>query len=105
MLSKCLETNNSNRVHVMQSTPTIVVSQPQNINIIASSPQLAGKVCEDCNTSNPYVVCIIGFSLQMMQSSGPQFLSTTSVKPMLVLNHHGNGSPTSTSIDIGKNHN
>jgi hypothetical protein len=40
------ETNNSNRVHVMQSsTPTIVVSQPQNINIITSSPQLTGKVC------------------------------------------------------------
>lgn len=41
-----LEANNSNqqRVHVMQSTPTIVVSQPQSINIITSSPQLAGKV-------------------------------------------------------------
>lgn len=36
--------NNANRVHVMQSAPTIVVSQPQSINIIASSPQLAGKV-------------------------------------------------------------
>lgn len=40
----CLETNNTNRIHVMQSTPTIVVSQPQNINIITSSSQLAGKV-------------------------------------------------------------
>lgn len=38
------ETSNTSRVHVMQSTPTIVVSQPQNINIIASSPQLASKV-------------------------------------------------------------
>lgn len=36
--------NNATRVHVMQSAPTIVVSQPQSINIIASSPQLAGKV-------------------------------------------------------------
>lgn len=38
------DANNSNRVHVMQSTPTIVVSQPQNINIITSSQQLSGKV-------------------------------------------------------------
>lgn len=38
------DNNHSNRVHVMQSTPTIVVSQPQSINIIASSTQLAGKV-------------------------------------------------------------
>jgi hypothetical protein len=44
-LHNSAEMNNSNRVHVMQSTPTIVVSQPQNINIITSSPQLTGKVC------------------------------------------------------------
>lgn len=36
----------------MQSTPTIVVSQSQNINIIASSPQLAGKVWRSLNRLN-----------------------------------------------------
>lgn len=41
----------------------------------------------------------------MMQTGGAQYLNTTSVKPMLVVNHNGNGSPTSASGDVGKNHN
>ncbi|CRK88415.1 CLUMA_CG002184, isoform A [Clunio marinus] len=78
------DTNNSSRVHMMQSTPTIVVTQSQGINIITSSAQLSGK---------------------MMQTNAPQYLSATSVKPMLLVNHNGSGSPTSVANDVGKSQN
>lgn len=42
----------------------------------------------------------------MMQTSGgQQYLTTTSVKPLIVVNHNGNGSPTSTSVDATKSYN
>lgn len=94
--------NNANRVHVMQSTPTIVVSQPQSINIITSSPQLAGKVNKITEASVVnFITNSSNFPSQMLQSNAPQYLS----KSMIVVNHNGNGSPTSTSNDFGKNHN
>ncbi|XP_070490181.1 uncharacterized protein [Chironomus tepperi] len=79
------ETNNSSRVHVVQSTPALVVTQPQNnttmTHIITSSSQLAGKMLHQ-------------------QPTAQQYLSATTVKPMLVVNQNGNGSPIS---EAGKN--
>lgn len=75
--------NNGSKLHVMHSSPTIVVSQPQNVNIISSSSHIPAKV------RNSMWISIIKYSaiqFQLIQTTNAS-VNTKPAKSMILLNH------------------
>lgn len=84
---------------MVQTTPTIVVSQAQNINIITPPSQFSGKVKQKFfNRSQQLNFRINKF--QMIHSGPHQYIA--SMKPMILNVSQNNNGPSSnnTSVDV-----